>query len=126
MAGARPARRRPVLVFRTGERRWHHLPSWPPASAPAVFNLHASGALTLSYPTAETPGRKEPSNPDAGEKGDQESDEPTNPRSEVTHSRDFPADGDSSTAVPSTGASRHPATAPIGTATDNSAVTNES
>jgi putative CocE/NonD family hydrolase len=52
MAGGPPARHRPVQVFRTGERRWHELSAWPPASAPAIFKLHPTGTLTLSHPTA--------------------------------------------------------------------------
>ena len=48
MTGGPPARKSPVRVFRTGERRWHGLASWPPPSAPAVFQLHADHSLTLS------------------------------------------------------------------------------
>ncbi|WP_250027471.1 CocE/NonD family hydrolase [Paractinoplanes maris] len=48
LAGSPRARRSPVHVFRTGERRWHGLASWPPPSAPAVFQLHADRTLTLS------------------------------------------------------------------------------
>jgi putative CocE/NonD family hydrolase len=117
MAGGRPARRRPVQVFRTGERRWHHLPSWPPASSPAIFSLHATGALTLSRPTAATPGTTGSSNPEAGEKGDQESAEPMNPRLNVTHSRDSAAGDDSSVADPAANSIAAPG---------DSATTNES
>lgn len=51
MAGGPPARRLPVSVFRTGERRWHDLPSWPPPSSPAVFRPHRTSTLTLIHPT---------------------------------------------------------------------------
>jgi putative CocE/NonD family hydrolase len=47
MAGGAPARKSPVRVYRTGEKRWHDMPSWPPESTPATFRLHGSGALTL-------------------------------------------------------------------------------
>lgn len=59
MAGGRAARRQPVSVFRTGERRWHHLPSWPPPSAPAVFGLHATGILTLIHPATDDSANEE-------------------------------------------------------------------
>ena len=57
------ARRSAVHVFRTGERRWHGLASWPPASAPAVFQLHADGTLTLSATPPPVAG--EPATPPA-------------------------------------------------------------
>jgi putative CocE/NonD family hydrolase len=60
MAGGPPARRQPVSVFRTGERRWHDLPSWPPPSSPAVFRLHRAGTLTLIHPTAGETENQEP------------------------------------------------------------------
>jgi predicted acyl esterase len=110
MAGGRPARRRPVQVFRTGERRWHHLPAWPPASSPAVFDLHTSGALTLSHPTV-APSSK---NAGGGEMSSQESAQPVNPRTEVTHSRESATDGDSSISDP------------IAATAENSAGANES
>jgi uncharacterized protein len=53
MAGGPAARREPVRVFRTGERRWHELASWPPPSSPAIFRLHREGTLTLIHPTAD-------------------------------------------------------------------------
>jgi putative CocE/NonD family hydrolase len=52
MADGPPARTAPVRVYRTGERRWHELPAWPPPSAPAAFQLHAAGTLTTA--TADT------------------------------------------------------------------------
>ncbi|MEU8814314.1 CocE/NonD family hydrolase [Actinoplanes sp. NPDC048796] len=55
LADGPPARRSPVRVYRTGERRWHELPAWPPAATPAVFQLHASRRLTLSASPAATP-----------------------------------------------------------------------
>jgi putative CocE/NonD family hydrolase len=48
MADGPPARTAPVRVYRTGERRWHELPAWPPPSAPAAFQLHAAGTLTTA------------------------------------------------------------------------------
>jgi uncharacterized protein len=71
MAGGPVARRQPVSIFRTGERRWHHLPSWPPPSSPAAFGLHAAGTLTLIHPAAQTTNSEE-----------------SNPPAEFTHSRD--------------------------------------
>ncbi|GAB2574012.1 hydrolase [Paractinoplanes abujensis] len=62
MAEGPAARKSPVRVFRTGERRWHELASWPPPSAPAIFQLHADRTLTL----AAGPARGgDPSRPDA-------------------------------------------------------------
>ncbi len=55
LAGGPPARRSPVRVFRTGERRWHEMPAWPPPSAPAVFQLHADHTLTLAASPGPTP-----------------------------------------------------------------------
>ncbi|MFF5080021.1 CocE/NonD family hydrolase [Actinoplanes sp. NPDC000266] len=55
LAGGPPARRSPVRVYRTGERRWHTLPAWPPPATPAVFQLHASRRLTLSASPAIAP-----------------------------------------------------------------------
>ncbi|MBM2621240.1 CocE/NonD family hydrolase [Actinoplanes sp. LDG1-06] len=55
MASAPAARKSPVRVFRTGERRWHELASWPPPAAPAVFQLHADRTLTLAASPAPTP-----------------------------------------------------------------------
>jgi hypothetical protein len=64
MAGGPAARRSPVHVFRTGERRWHRLPSWPPPTAAAVFQLHADRTLTT---TPASPGtvsfRYDPADP---------------------------------------------------------------
>ncbi|SNY09270.1 CocE/NonD family hydrolase [Paractinoplanes atraurantiacus] len=54
LAGGPPARRSPVRVYRTGERRWHTLPAWPPPATPAVFQLHATRRLTLSASPATT------------------------------------------------------------------------
>ncbi|XVV11790.1 CocE/NonD family hydrolase [Actinoplanes sp. CA-131856] len=55
LADGPPARRSPVRVYRTGERRWHALPAWPPPATPAVFQLHASRRLTLSASPAIAP-----------------------------------------------------------------------
>ena len=46
LAGDGPARRRPVHVFRTGERAWYEFDAWPPPSTPAAYHLGADGTLT--------------------------------------------------------------------------------
>lgn len=46
LAGEGAPRRRPVRVFRTGERAWHELDAWPPPSTPAAYRLRADGTLT--------------------------------------------------------------------------------
>jgi putative CocE/NonD family hydrolase len=46
LAGEPPVRRQPVRVFRTGEKAWHELASWPPPAAPATYHLHPEGYLT--------------------------------------------------------------------------------
>ncbi|WP_250001951.1 CocE/NonD family hydrolase [Actinoplanes sp. M2I2] len=56
LAGGPATRRSPVHVFRTGERRWHGPASWPPPSAPAVFQLHADRTLTLTATPPPGPG----------------------------------------------------------------------
>jgi putative CocE/NonD family hydrolase len=45
LAGDGPARREPVRVYRTGERAWHGLASWPPPSSPTTFTLTGAGGL---------------------------------------------------------------------------------
>lgn len=64
MAAGPNTRRSPVHVHRTGEDRWHHLPAWPPPSAPAVFRPHADRTLTT---TPAAPGtvtfRYDPADP---------------------------------------------------------------
>ncbi|HEX9999062.1 MAG TPA: CocE/NonD family hydrolase, partial [Actinoplanes sp.] len=54
MAGGRPARRTPVRVFRTGERKWHGLATWPPPATPATFRLHPDRTLTIADPPPAT------------------------------------------------------------------------
>jgi uncharacterized protein len=48
MAGGPAARKSAVHVHRTGEGRWHQLPSWPPATVPAVFQPHDDRTLTTT------------------------------------------------------------------------------
>ena len=48
LAGGSAARKSPVRVHRTGEHRWHDLPSWPPSTIPAVFQPHADRTLTTA------------------------------------------------------------------------------
>jgi putative CocE/NonD family hydrolase len=42
-----------VLVYRTGERKWHDMPAWPPATTPTRFSLTAGGALIPAAPGAD-------------------------------------------------------------------------
>jgi predicted acyl esterase len=45
LAGGPAPRPTPVHVHRTGEGRWHDLPSWPPPTSTATFQLTASRTL---------------------------------------------------------------------------------
>lgn len=47
MAAGPAARRHPVRAHRTGDPRWHDLPSWPPPTEPAVFHPRADRTLTM-------------------------------------------------------------------------------
>ncbi|WP_433297496.1 CocE/NonD family hydrolase [Actinoplanes sp. CA-030573] len=53
MAAGRAARKHPVRAHRTGESRWHDLPSWPPSTEPAVFHPHPDRTLTMNAGGAE-------------------------------------------------------------------------
>ncbi|MET0416831.1 MAG: CocE/NonD family hydrolase [Actinoplanes sp.] len=57
MAHGPTARTTPVRAYRTGENRWHELPTWPPPSTPAEFQLHADRTLTTAatQPAATQP-----------------------------------------------------------------------
>ena len=50
LAGGGNTRRRPVRVFRTGERAWHEFDAWPPPSTPSAYHLRADGTLTAGDP----------------------------------------------------------------------------
>lgn len=50
LADGPAARKSPVRAYRTGERAWHELPAWPPATDPAVFHLRAGRRLTTTEP----------------------------------------------------------------------------
>lgn len=64
MAGGPAARKSAVHVHRTGEGRWHQLPAWPPATAPAVFQPHDDRTLTTTPATRGTVSfRYDPADP---------------------------------------------------------------
>jgi putative CocE/NonD family hydrolase len=64
MAGGPAARKSAVHVHRTGESRWHQLPSWPPATVPAVFQPHDDRTLTTTPATRGTVSfRYDPADP---------------------------------------------------------------
>jgi putative CocE/NonD family hydrolase len=50
MADGPVARKHPVRVFRTGERKWHRLDAWPPPAVPATFRLYADRTLRIAEP----------------------------------------------------------------------------
>jgi putative CocE/NonD family hydrolase len=54
LADGPAAREYPVRVHRTGESRWHELPSWPPPTVAAVFRPHPDRTLTTDQPHPES------------------------------------------------------------------------
>jgi putative CocE/NonD family hydrolase len=50
LATAAKSGRPPVRAFRTGERKWHALPAWPPAHTAKIFQLEPTGHLAPSDP----------------------------------------------------------------------------
>jgi hypothetical protein len=56
MADGPAARKSPVHIHRTGEGRWYDLPSWPPPTTTATFQLTASRTLVPRRASGETAG----------------------------------------------------------------------
>jgi putative CocE/NonD family hydrolase len=53
VAAAGKSGRPPVRAFRTGEQKWHGLPTWPPAHTEKIFQLESTGRLAPADRSAE-------------------------------------------------------------------------